>query len=269
MKKVIVIFTFFLFYILNASGQGEIDQQQKIFYRNESTINIALNSTGYGMGYRYGKRLNFLNKRLYEVDFNYFRSPKEIRLSNPYFPNSRSFVFGKTNLFFNLRGGYGFQRDIYKKVDRGGVAVRYFYSFGPVLGFYKPVYYLVLYPISMDTYVLKEAKFDPTALHSPNDIYGRASFFKGWKEIKFVPGLFAKFGFNFEFSKLEPVVQALEGGIVIDAYPKKIPIMATEDNKSIFISLYASYRFGKIIDRYYKRAYEKNKQRGPTQQYAP
>ncbi len=269
MKKVIIVFTFFLFFVWNTFGQGEIDEQQKIFYRNESTINFSLNSTGFGGGYRYGKRLNFLNKRLYEVDFNYFKHPKEVKLSNPYSPTSRSFVFGKTNLFFNFRAGYGFQRDIFKKTDRGGVAVRYFYSFGPTIGFYKPIYYLVLNPVSMDTYILKESKFDPTSFHSPNDIYGRASFFKGWNEVKFVPGVFAKFGFNFEFSKFDPMIQALEGGITIDAFPKKIPIMATEDNKNIFISLYASYRFGKIIDRYYKKAYKKNQQLKPSLVYIP
>ncbi len=260
MKKVIVIFTFFLFFIPFLQGQGEIDEQQKIFYRNESTVHFSLNSTGYGGGYRYGKRINYLNKRLYEFDFNYFRHPKEIKMYNPYSPNARGFVYGKMNLFFNFRLGYGFQRDIFRKIDKGGVAVRSLFTFGPSIGFYKPVYYEIIHFISMNTYTIVEMKFDPTSLHSPNDIYGRASFFKGWDEVKFVPGAFAKLGFNFEFSKFDPMVQALEAGIALDAYPKKIPIMASPDNNSLFISLYVSFHIGKIIDKYYEKAYEKNQQ---------
>ncbi len=260
MKKVIILFTFFLFFVFTALGQGEIDNQQKIFYRNESTFGFSLNSTGYGASYRYGKRINYLNKRLFEGDFNYFRHPKEIKMYNPYSPNSRGFVYGKTNLFFNIRLGYGFQRDLFRKIDKGGVAVRYFFTFGPSIGFYKPIYYEVIYFLSMNTYTIVEMKFDPTSLHSPNDIYGRASFFKGWDEVKFVPGGYAKFGFNFEFSKFDPFVQSLEGGITVDAYPWRVPIMASPDNNSIFISLFACFRFGKIIDKYYKKAYEKNQQ---------
>ncbi|NOY37836.1 MAG: hypothetical protein GXO83_09695 [Chlorobi bacterium] len=257
MKKVISIFTFFLFFLLRLSGQGEIDDQQRIFYRNEATLHASLNSTGFGGGVRYGKRLNFFNKRLYEGEISYFKHPKEIRLNNPYFPNSRSFVYGKLNLFFNLRGGYGFQREVFKKLDKGGVAVRYFYTFGPSIGIYKPVYYEVLVPVSLYEYQLVTEKFNP-ALHKSDDIYGRASFLKGWNELKIVPGIFGKFGINFEFSKFDPLVQALEAGIVIDVYPKKIPIMASNDNRNYFISLYACYRFGKIIDRYYKKAYNES-----------
>jgi hypothetical protein len=53
---------------------------------------------------------------------------------------------------------------------------------------------------------------------------------------------------NFEFGKREPLVSALEIGATLDAYLKKIPIMASEDNKQFFPAIYASFRFGKIID---------------------
>jgi hypothetical protein len=249
MKKITLILPFLLLISSAGFAQGEIDDQQKVFYRNEKSAGILLNSTGWGVSLRYGKRINFLNKRLYEVDFNSIKHHKEIKATNPYFPSNRGFVFGKLNAFFNIRGGIGHQREVFKKIDQGGIAIRYFYSAGPALGFYKPIYYEVLYPIPQHLYEyeIKIEKFS-AAIHKPTDIYARASFFKGFDEIKFVPGGYTKFGLNFEYSKIDRVIHALEVGFTFEAYTKKIPIMASEDNKQFFFALFVSYRFGKIVD---------------------
>lgn len=247
MKKILLILTGILFLFPRLSAQGEIDDQQRIFYRNEQSFGVSLNSTGWGLGYRYGKRINYLNKRLIEVDFNNIKHPKEYKTTNPYFPNTKGFVFGKKNLFFNLRVGYGFQHEMFRKIDRGGISIRRFFSFGPSLGFYKPIYYERLYQVSQNTFRIEIEKFSEN-IHDPLDIYSRASFFKGFDEIKFLPGLYGKAGINFEYSKYDRLVHAIEFGATIDAYPKKVPIMATEDNRQIFLALFVSYRFGKVVD---------------------
>ena len=136
---------------------------------------------------------------------------------------------------------------MFKKADLGGVAVRYFYSGGPILAFYKPIYYKILYPISAYEYELKEEKLDVNT-HPPYDIYSKAPLVKGLGETHILPGLFAKTGVNFEYSKEEKVIHAIEAGITFSGFPKKIPIMATTDNKAIFFSLFVSYRFGVVID---------------------
>jgi len=247
MKRLGTIATIFFLIYLSGYAQGEIDEQQKLFFRNESTFGGTLSSTGYGGGYRYGKRINFFNMRLYEVELNIVRHPKEVKTSNPYFQNSKRFVFGKENTFFNIRLGIGFQRIKFKKIDKGGIAVRFLYTGGLSMGFYKPVYYEVLTPVSLYEYQLTTEKFNPS-LHEPADIYSRASFFKGFDEIKLAPGLYGRIGVNFEFGKREPLVSAIEIGASLDAYLKKIPIMASEDNKQFYPAIYASFRFGKIID---------------------
>ena len=63
-----------------------------------------------------------------------------------------------------------------------------------------------------------------------------------------VPGLYAKGGFNFEYSKQDKIIHAIELGLQINAFPKEIPIMAGTDNNAIFFSLFLSYRFGVIVD---------------------
>jgi hypothetical protein len=247
MKKLLVLAVTFLCFAYSLNAQGELDEQQKVFFRNERSFAVLLNSDGVGLSYRGAKRIDYLNKRLLEIEAGTLKHPKEYRLSNPYTQSTGSFVFGKLNTVFYLRGSIGHQHELYKKADLGGIAIRYFYSGGPVLAIYKPIYYKVLYLITANEYEIKEEKFS-TSIALPQDIYSRASFTKGLDEIKVLPGIFAKAGFNFEYSKEDKLIHAIEVGAQINAFPKKIPIMASADNKSLYFSLFVSYRFGVILD---------------------
>ena len=247
MKKLLIIAVVFLFGLEYVFGQGELDEQQKIFFRNERTFAIFFSTDGWGLSYRYGKRLNYLNKRIYDFDLGIIKHPKEVKLSNPYYPSSTSFKFGKENCPIFIRGGIGHQHEIFKKADLGGISIRYFISGGPALAMYKPIYYKILVYSSPTEYSIKEEKFD-IKKHDPTMIIGRATVFKGLNETKLLPGLYAKGGFNFEYSKEDKVIHAIEIGAQINLFPKEIPIMATETNKAIYFSLFASYRFGLVVD---------------------
>jgi hypothetical protein len=246
MKKLLIIAVISLYNAVSLFAQGELDEQQKAFFRNERSFAVLLNTDGIGLSYRAAKRIDFLNKRIIEIEAGTLKHPKEYKQPTLY-NQGGSFVFGKLNSTFFLRGGIGHQHELFKKADLGGIAIRYFYSGGPVLAIYKPIYYRVLYPISPNEFEIKEEKFE-VSIALPQDIYSRASFLKGINETKVMPGLFAKGGFNFEYSKEDKIIHAIEVGAQINAFPKKIPIMATTDNKTIFFSLFVSYRFGMIID---------------------
>lgn len=246
MKKLLIIAVLGLIGVSSVYAQGELDEQQKVFFRNERSFGISLNTDGIGFGYRGAKRIDFRNKRLIEIEGGTLKHPKEYKISNPY-TTGGNFVFGKLNSTFYLRGGLGHQHELYKKADLGGIAIRYFYSAGPVLSIYKPIYYRVLYPVSVNEYIIREEKFS-SSIALPQDIYGRASFTKGLNETKVMPGLYAKGGFNFEYSKQDKVIHAIEVGLQVNAFPKAIPIMATNTNKMVFLSFFVSYRFGMIID---------------------
>ncbi len=246
MKKLLIVAVLVIIGVASAYAQGELDQQQKVFFRNEKSFGISLNSDGIGLGYRGAKRIDFRNKRFFEIDGGTLKHQKEYKISNPY-TTGGNFVFGKLNSTFYLRGGLGHQHELYKKADLGGIAIRYFYSAGPVLAIYKPVYYRVLYTISGTDYEIREEKFN-SSITMAQEIYGRAAFTKGLDEIKVMPGVYAKGGFNFEYSKEDKVIHAIEVGAQVNAFPKAIPIMATTTNKAIFLSLFVSYRFGMIID---------------------
>jgi hypothetical protein len=247
MRKLLLIAVVFCIGIGYVNGQGELDEQQKVFIRNEKTFAILLNTDGYGISYREGRRIDYFNKKILDVDIGTLRHPKEVKLSNPYYQTPGTFVFGKLNSIFFIRAGLGHQREIFRKADLGGVAVRYFYSGGPAIVFCKPIYYKILDPVSSTEFIIREEKFD-VKKHEPSMIYSRSSFLKGLDETKVLPGIFVKGGFNFEYSKEDKLIHAIELGAQANLFLKKVPIMATEKNKALFFSLFASYRFGIVID---------------------
>lgn len=248
-------------------AQGEIDFQQKVHYRNEWSIAAMFNSNGFGVNYRYGQRIDADNKRLFEVDFAYMKDPKEQK-SYTITQNGSRYVEGKKNLAFDFRFGYGKQHEICRKFDLGGIAIRYFYNFGPSLVLLKPIYYdwVELIPIPGTAYSIWEslppAKKYNSEWYSKNNwrIGGRASFFKGFDELQPIPGAFAKFGFNFEFGKEDRTIHALEAGVIAEGFIKKIEIMDFTNpeislkkyakNQQLFLTLFVSYRFGRIVDPY-------------------
>jgi hypothetical protein len=245
MKKLLIIAVIFYFGASLVYGQGDLNEEQKIFFRNERSFAILLNTDGLGFGYREGKRIDYLNKKLLEIEISTLKHPKEVKVSNPD-PNLSvgSFVFGKLNSVLLVRGGIGRQHEIYKKADLGGVAIRYFYSGGPVLSMYKPVYYKVIDQLDLK---IKNEKFD-VKKHDPNMICGKSGFLMGLNEAKLLPGIYGKGGFNFEYSKQDKVIHAIEIGAELNMFPKRIPIMSTAPNKAIYFSLFASYRFGVVLD---------------------
>lgn len=246
MKKsysILFLLLFCIQYLLY--GQGELDDQEKIFYRNEKTIGLLLNSNGFGINGRYAKQINYRNKMIYNVDIAGIKHPKEYKIpSADYY--ARSFVLGKLNSFFTVRAGIGRQHEMYRKIDKGGISVKHFYNFGPSFGFYKPIYYKIQeLSLQPGVYMYYMDKFDPKV---EQNIIGKYSFFKGFNETRFTPGIYGKFGFSFEYSSVHDILHALEAGITIDAYAIRVPIMANNKEKYLYPSLFVSYRFGKIVD---------------------
>lgn len=238
--------------IANLSGfsQSLEDDKPKSFIDNERTFNILFSSNGFGGGFQYGKRKDGFTKIIYAVELSVIRNEKEKKINNPYFPNERRFVFGKKNLYVNLRLEYGLQKKKFSKIGRGGIEIRYFGAVGPTVAFLKPIYYEIIYSDSLNPYILrtKSEKFDPTSIHSFFDIHSRSSFFKGLNEIKIIPGIFAKIGTGFEYSLRQTKINAIEAGMAVDIFPKRVPVMAIDKNPFVFFSLFINYRFGRIID---------------------
>lgn len=257
LKRILLFFPFLLFCIAGWS-QGQIDAQEKLIFQNERSVSLSLTSTGFAAGYRFGKRKTYLNKNLYDIEIAYIKHPKEVKVSSsPYaYATSRKYVYGKTNLFVNIRPSMGFQREIFSKEDQGSIAVKYYVAGGPNIGITKPIYYTfdIIAPVNGQNYIVdtRVERFEFVQHPLQPEIEGRAPIWKGMNKLSFYPGLHAKAGVSFEYSKYNRLINAIDVGVTFDAFAKKIPIMYSELNNQFFLSLSVSYRFGWLVDAKYK-----------------
>jgi len=218
-------------------------KDNKILYKKEMSGSIVVHTNGWGINYRKGNHITGLLKGILEIDLVSMKHNKEVKSYNPYFNNPKGFIFGKLNSLTILRAGYGFLQVLNEKPYRGGVELGCLYAGGLDLGFLKPIYVTVLDSSTAlnDYFSVKKYSNDI----NQDLIYGKASFLRGFDEIKLQLGLFAKFGFNFDFGSYYEFVKALQVGAVLDFYPKPVPIMALTKNNNIFFNFYLSLNFGK------------------------
>jgi hypothetical protein len=180
-----------------SQGMGD---EVKVLYRNELSGGLSAHTySGFGLNFRRGKHVTGFKKRVIEGELTYIKDPKEVKTVNPTFDNSKGFYYGKLNSLIVLRCGTGFQNVIYKKPEKSGVEIRYVTMVGVSLGIAKPVYLEILHMTSQQNeYTLSTERYNPS-IHTLDDIYGRAPFFKGFGESTLYPGGYAKLGLNFEY----------------------------------------------------------------------
>lgn len=256
---VIILFILTAFpFTLQAQDVTEADTvDMGVLLRKEKSGNIMLHTLGYGLGFRFGINKTYYKNRMFEFDLLEMKAPTQARRYNENFPNPRSYVYGKLNSLFILRAGIGRQHLLNRKPYWGGVEVRGFYYGGADIGFARPSYLYIAYYSVFDNQIVLDhttlerynpEKHFPYIGANPNclcDIYGRGPVLSGFSEIKIYPGLYAKGGFNFEFSAQDDQIKSLEIGVSVDIFPKPVPIMAFTDPNYYFITGYLSFHFGK------------------------
>jgi hypothetical protein len=219
-----------------------------VLFRREMSGSFILHTNGWGVEYRIGKNKTVFNKQTFEFDLLEYKHSKEIKSINPFYTNTKSYIYGKLNTVYLLRAGFGEQRMLNRKPYTGGVELRLFYMGGVSLAMAKPVYLNILKWDTLDTRLsIVTEKYNPQN-HFPDNIYGRASFLKGFKEIKPYPGLYAKLGLGIDFGNINQSTKLVEVGAVIDYFLKPVPIMANQKAEPFFLTLYLSLGIGKRYD---------------------
>lgn len=223
-----------------------------IIYSNEKSGLLQAHSNGIGFGYRTGVNRTINNTRLWAFDFVTMQSPKQVKTINPYYTNSRRYVYGKVNDVFIVRAGISEKRLLNRKPYWGGVELRWLWETGASMGIEKPYYLFVIRlvpgPGGNLSYTIDTEKFNSDV--SWDDIYGKAPFTRGLNEIKLRPGAYGKLGFNFEFGNVRTATRAVEVGVVADVHPFGISIMDSNTNQRLFLNFYLSYAMGKRFNKY-------------------
>jgi hypothetical protein len=223
---------------------------KRTVYTDDYSIGIMLHSKGYGANFRRLYYMDGFNKQGWEIDLVNIRHEKEVNIYNPFDNSARGFVFGKINSFYSLRSGYVRDFILVDKTDQGTVALDLILSGGLSLGLVKPVYLEIYEAVGNGSFILVTERYDPD-IHNFIDIYGRASFFTGFNEIQFHPGVYLKAGVSFDFNLFDDRLTTLETGVVADYFPEEVPIMYTGsgsdglENHNLFVQLYLTVNFGK------------------------
>lgn len=223
-----------------------------IIYSNEKSGLLQAHSNGIGIGYRTGVNRSINNTRSWAFDFVTMQSPKQVKTINPYYTNSRRYVYGKLNDVFIVRAGISEKRLLNRKPYWGGVELRWLWETGVSMGIEKPYYLFVIRlvpgPGGNLSYTIDTERFDSDV--SWDDIYGKAPFTRGLNEIKLKPGAYGKLGFNFEFGNVRTSTRAVEAGVVADVHPFGLSIMDSNVRQRLFLNFYLSYAMGKRFNKY-------------------
>jgi len=147
-------------------------------------------------------------------------------------------IWGKQHYLYSLRLSYLREFTFFKKASQQGVQVNGLIAGGPTLGFEAPYYV----EVDKGSFTVKEP-YDPDK-HGYDKIRGRGNILQGVGQSSIVPGLNLKAGLGFEFGAFKANVVGIEVGFQCDIFTRKIIVMPTTENYSVFPSAYATLFIG-------------------------
>lgn len=222
------------------------EEQGAIIYQKQSIFGIKLNTDGYGAFFEMGRLKTPRKSNLFSLEIGERKHSKEEKitssqggyLSNPY-------IFGKINNFYYTKLGYSQQRLIGNKGNKNGVAVSAIYGGGLSAALLKPYYLKVS---DRENNLVEDVKYnnnDDVFLDNQDLVLGASGFGKGFGEMKFTPGAFVKTALRFDYGRYNELVSAIEVGLNVEVYTKKLPVMLLNKNRQLFFNAYAAIAFGR------------------------
>jgi hypothetical protein len=219
-------------------------EEKGILYTKVSHAGLMLHSSGLGIDYRRGKHLTGYSYLLGDFALLTMKHPKEVKSVNSFSDNNSGYFYGKLNSLVIARTGIGKQKTINPKGDKGGVEVSYAYYGGASWGFAKPVYLTVFKFDDLNGVSETIERYDP-AKHFPDNISGRASWFRGFSQSHIYPGIYGSFLLNFELGRDQERLEMIETGVTLDLFANKVPIMALNTNSNYFFTFFLRVVVGK------------------------
>jgi hypothetical protein len=217
-------------------------------FAKHNLYGFKLNGDGWGISYERGKAKSPYNATILQFEFNEKQHPKEDKQSSSQQSGGavflgNPFVYGKQNIFYQLKAGAGTQRMIGGKGNKNGVAVYGVLAGGLSIGMLRPYYIEVVDA----TGATKEIKYTPadSALFLSNRIVGGTGLWTGWGEMKFKPGVHAKAALRFDYGRFNNFISALEGGFNFEYYFSDIEQLVNVEPKKFFPNFYFSILFGR------------------------
>ncbi|MDG1477418.1 MAG: hypothetical protein P8Q14_09755 [Vicingaceae bacterium] len=243
MKKVVLLFLLLAF-IKTLTAQNTVFEEKRTIYKKEEAFGALIHTRGWGLTYRYGKYTSGFTRKIYDIDLVGMKHPKEIKTFTSAFDNSNGYVYGQLHSVIILRAGIGRHNTFISKQSVRGISISSILSGGFSLAYGKPVYLEVIKdPNTAVELEYETVRYDPNK-HPQAYIIGKSSYFKGFFNGTYYPGIYAKYALSFESSRQADRINALEVGAILDLYVQKVEMMANDFNKRYFFNLYVSLTFG-------------------------
>lgn len=215
-------------------------------YKHEASGGVRIQTNGFTIFAEYGWIKDIKRTRLLQLEYSYFMDYRYKKQNSP-IPGGRDYVFGLQNRFHVIRAAYGFKRVIADKSARNGVCLSATFFGGISLGLLKPYYLTLLQPTDGGPPELKEERYSPaneTRFLSRDSIAEAAPIRFGLNQIP-VAGAHIKAGLDFDWGSKDAFVKALQAGVMIDVYYKRLPLMVNNTNRFYQAAFYISFQFGK------------------------
>lgn len=219
---------------VNAQTQDSYD------YQSEFTWGINKNTHGGLIGGFMLKKARKLNERVletYGLEIMNVKHPLEQRRHSQ--STGNFFIYGKSNYLYALRFQYGRDLILFKKAPQQGVEIKAVFAVGPTIGVVAPYYVETGADGSMVTI---RKQYDPSI--RAEQIYGPGRLFEGLGESSLAIGGNVKAALNFELGTIKSQVTGFEAGFLLDAYTKRIELVPTAKNYSVFPTLFFTLFYG-------------------------
>ncbi|NCI47072.1 hypothetical protein [Sediminibacterium soli] len=224
------------------------EEEGALIYQKQGAFGFKFNTDGWGMFYEHGKYKTITNTNLWWLEFGERKHPKEEKVptlsASSGFLIISSYIYGKRNNFYYLKGGIGRQTLIGGKGNKNGVAVSAIYGGGLSLGLLKPYYIEIDNPTTGKREQIKYNNNDSLFL-DPSIILGRGGLTKGLGEMKIVPGIHARTALRFDYGRFNELISALEVGLNAEYYTQSMPILLLNKEKKFFFNAYVALTFGR------------------------
>ncbi len=230
MKKL----TLFLVLLAPIMASAQLFEGDEYEYNSEWIWGLNKNSNGGfigGLVLRYARSVGDDLYETFGLELSNVKHPSESRYIGS---QGQGFSYGKTNYLYAIRMQYGREKLVFRKADQKGVQINAGAALGPTIGLQNPYYVLV----GDNNYV----QFDP--LMTPAEILAPGKLFQGLGESKVVPGINLKGSISFEFGTYKSNVLGVEVGTMLEAYTSEIIIVPTQENNSVFSSVFFTIFWG-------------------------
>jgi hypothetical protein len=186
------------------------EEEGALIFQKQSAFGIKFNTDGWGVFFEKGKYKTITKTNLWWLEIGERKDKKEDKVptlsTSQGFVVFSSYIYGKQNNFYYAKLGFGQQKLIGGKGNKNGVAVSAIYGGGFSAGLLKPYYIEIEKPYGSG--IRQDIKYNnnDSLFLDPSIVVGHSSFGKGFNEIQFVPGLYARTALRFDYGRYNEII---------------------------------------------------------------